>query len=127
MVAKFKNVSISGFGTGISLANNGGDVEFDNIKIYDCKTAIEQRDPPSLFQSIGLPTDLPPAVLLEALKILTANPNTTNEDKTTLLTNSKIGPYLQNTANFSTTIAMLIGLSASPLCAQVISWLSSLR
>lgn len=126
MVAKFKNIKISGFGTGISLAANGSDVEFDNVEIRDCKIAIEQRDSPSLLQSIGLPNNLPPSVLLEALQILINYRDASLADKATLLSESNIGPYLQDAANVSAVVGTLVTLSASPMCAQLMSFLSSL-
>ena len=126
MAALFKNVSIMDCRVGVSLGHDSGNVVFDGGSISSCGTAVEQRDPPNLIQSLGLPADLPPDVLLAALRILVAHKNTTDENKAALLANSKIGPYLQNAANFSTAVTSLIALSASPFCAQTISFLASL-
>lgn len=125
MAIKLTDVDIIGFKTAISIPHDA-ELEYSGGKIMGTEFGIVQRDPPSFFATIGLPKDTPYDVLLTALMLLRDNPDAPMERKTELLETSKLGPYLQNSANAATTVTGLAALAGSPLGAQVITWLQNL-
>lgn len=125
MAIKLTNVDIIGFKTAVSIPHDA-ELEYNGGKILGTEFGIVQRDPPSFFAKIGLPKDTPNDALLMALMLLRANPDAPIERKTELLETSKLGPYLQNSANAATAVTGLATLANSPLGSQLITWLQGL-
>ncbi|MDM9555959.1 MULTISPECIES: hypothetical protein [Pseudomonas] len=125
MAIKLTNVDIIGFKTAVSIPH-GVELEYNGGKVMGTEFGIVQRDPPSFFAQIGLPKDTPYDVLLTALMLLRANPDAPIEKKTELLETSRLGPYLQNSANATTVVTGLAALAGSPLGAQLVTWLQGL-
>jgi hypothetical protein len=107
MVNKFTNIHIEDCGTGISMPSDAP-VEFNGLTIKGCVQAIEMRDPPSLLTSLGLPSDTPPQLLIEALNILQANSSSPLENKTEILQTSSLFNWLGASANLTSITGLLI-------------------
>lgn len=111
---------------GMSLAHET-EAEFSSVvSIRRCQTGIETRDPVSILDSLGLPPDTPPELIVEALEILKAHPTAPPDQKAELITGSKIGIFLQDTANATSIIANLVSLSCSMYADQALEFFRSL-
>ncbi len=122
MILKLSDVDIIGFKTAISVSH-GTDVEYTRGKIIGSENGVIERDPPSFLEMLGLPADTPFDALLIALMTLRDRPEAPLEEKTQALKTSKIGPYLQHSANAATVVQGLALLATSPEGTQVITWL----
>lgn len=112
MALTLKNVKIIDCHTGIS-APKDAQIDADGLEITNAThRAIELRDPPGLFQSLGLPENTPPAHLIEALKILEDAQNLPESEKIERLRGSPLIEWLGSTADLVTVGTMLLGLQA---------------
>ena len=92
-----------------------------NINAVDCIQTLDLRDRPSIISSIGLPDTTPPEILLEALKLLSSLQGESPEKKAQELKTSRLGSFINLSADATTTISNLISISTSPTAAQVIA------
>jgi hypothetical protein len=121
----FKNIHIEGFGIGVSMPADAP-AEFDTISIKGCSTAIELRDPPSLFEALGLPKDTPPVLLIEALNLLSDNVSSSTEEKENTLSQSRLVKWLGSGANIATITQGLTQFQQSSIGNVATTFLRSL-
>ncbi|WP_125855463.1 hypothetical protein [Pseudomonas sp. p99-361] len=124
MPAKFTNVFISGPNIGVSVPH-GTDVVYDGGAINAREIGYQERDPVSLVKKLGLPEDTPPEALTAVLSALQSKKDISEEQKESIVKSSKLGAYLQNSANMATTISAIIQLSKHPALAQISSFFKS--
>jgi len=117
MAINLTNVRIHDCITGIS-APKDAPINAHGLEITNAKCAIELRDPPGLFQSLGLPADTPPQYLIEALKILEGTTNLQQHERIEKLRDSSLVKWLGVTAD-------LTGLGIALLSAQTKGLISS--
>ncbi|RDL19950.1 hypothetical protein [Pseudomonas jessenii] len=118
MALKIIGGEITGcIGAAVTLAH-GTDGEFTDLVIRDCGKGIEERDPVSVLEQLGLPADTPHAEVLKALNILKGHIAATPEQKISLLNRSTLGPFLKRAADATTVAANLITLSTSMYADQ---------
>lgn len=122
MVGKFTNIHIENCGTGVSMSSDAP-VEFNGLTIKGCQKAIEMRDPPSLLSSLGLPSETPPELLIEALKILQSNSSSPLEKKTEALQGSSLFNWLGASANLASITGLLIQAQQNGYINSIINML----
>ncbi len=119
MALILENVRIDNCGIGIS-ASKDAHIHATGLEITNTKLAIELRDPPGLFQSLGLPANTPPAYLIEALKILEDASNLPPEQRIEKLGESKLIKSLGVAANLATVGASLLTAQTQGLISSVV-------
>ena len=122
MTIKINDCHIEKCGTGIS---STGDIELDisGTKIIDCKKAIELRDPPGVFQSLGLPADTPAGLLKEALEVLLQSEKESPEASAEAVSKTSLFEWLGRAANATSILANLVSLQQNGLAQKVLNLL----
>jgi len=92
-------------------------IDFKNNRMQGVKTAIEERDPPSLIQMIGLPADTPVEDILEVVReIRDKRVSATDEaGGVEFLKHSKLWPYIERSSNIVTVISGLFAFAAASM------------
>lgn len=124
MALDLTNVHIEGCDIGISVPR-GADVKFNGGALINCGKGIEERDPPSVLETLGLPRDTPPEVVVKALTILKGHTAAPPEQKIALL-KRLIVPFLQNASSATSIAVNLIDLSTSMYADQAMNFFRSL-
>ncbi|MBF8793583.1 hypothetical protein IRZ70_12280 [Pseudomonas monteilii] len=111
-----KNVTGVAVGSVVSVpANSGYDIHVEDIRVQRILKVVEERDPQSLAESLGLPIETPPKDIIEAAKALTghAGPDGSREE---MLKAMPIWTYIQRASDSSAVIQSLVSLG-SIICA----------
>ena len=98
-------------GTVFSLGNADVDIKLVRTKIEDCETAILQRDPIGALTALGLPSNVPHALVVETLNALYLKQPASVEEKAEVVKNSRLGMFIQHAANAATITQGLVALS----------------
>jgi len=117
MALILNNVRIENCGIGIS-APRDAHIHATGLEITNTKQAILLRDPPTLFQALGLPSNTPPQYLIEALKILEKNSMHAPAQRIEQLRESRLVKWLGIAAD-------LTGLGTTLISAQTQGLVSS--
>ncbi|CAI3806725.1 hypothetical protein GLGCALEP_04309 [Pseudomonas sp. MM221] len=107
-----KNVSGNLVGSVVSVhANSGFDIHVEDIRFQRILKVVEERDPMSLAESLGLPVGTPPADIIDAAKALSgyAGPEASKED---VLKSLPIWTYIQRASDSSAVIQALVSLGS---------------
>lgn len=124
MALDLSNVYVKGCRTGISVSH-GADVKLNGATLINCGKGIEERDPPSVLETLGLPRDTPPEVVVKALTILKGHSAAPPEQKIALL-KRLIVPFLQNASSATSIAVNLIELSTSMYADQAMNFFRNL-
>ncbi len=82
-------------GTAISIGHNAPvELSITAASFERNREGIVYRDPPSLFEALSLPTDMPPEMLLRLLRILDKTQRADQQERTKLLSMSPAGEWL---------------------------------
>lgn len=109
-----KNCHIENCGVGIS-TDNSINLDISGTSIVGCRKAIELRDKPGVLQSIGLPANTPPELLIEALTLLLNYKDQETEPLKDTLLKTKLFNWLDGTANVATILTSLLSLQQNEL------------
>ena len=103
------------------------EAEFSSsVDIRRCNFGIITGDPSSAMENLGLPRDTSYEMIAEALEILRANRTALPDQKAELVTNSKLGVFLQDAANSASIIANLVAFSGSMYADQALDFFRNL-
>jgi hypothetical protein len=110
--------TIVGCGTAIS-APADANIEISVTTIAGCQKAIELRDPPSLMESLGLPSDTSPSLLSDLFRQL-QKPNLSQDYVSSCIGQSKLREFLGAGADISTVTAAIWNLYQSNLVQAIL-------
>ena len=114
--AKITNASFNNVHTAISLANgSNADIEIDKVTLNNCVKGIEERDPPSLLGSLGLPPETPADLVLEVLRELRDKPGAGPAEQQEIIKASKLWPFAERAANLTVVFQGLAAIAGSAL------------
>lgn len=114
MTGKFRigTVMAKDCGTVISVPKDSGmDFSLEKMDLTNCKVGFEERDYSSLAQSVGLPANTPPGLILELVDALnkpTGEPVNVNET----VKQSRLWEYFLRTGEAASVIEKLMALGA---------------
>jgi len=104
---------------GVALAVDSSDIEIDLIqtRVEKCETAINQQNTAGALAALGISLAVPHNVIGEVLLTLRTNQTATDEEKEKVIQGSKLGDFIQNSANATIIIRSLVALSPALLQA----------
>ena len=114
-VAKLKmsNIRMIDTDVGVSLRKDSNvEVEMDDVVMTRGRTLFEERDAPSLAQSLGLPEDTPAGEVVSVIRALQVIPNERTTERLEVLKGSRIWTYIERSANAATVIEGLFAVAA---------------
>lgn|GEM_PF-7084895 len=86
------------------------DFALGEMNLTDCNIGFEERDYSSLAQSVGLPPDTPPELIIELVHDL-RNPTGVAEDVTETVKRSRLWEYVQRAGDVASVIEKLTVLA----------------
>ncbi|MFW9099607.1 hypothetical protein ACOI8A_05605 [Pseudomonas sp. P4795] len=98
-------------GTVFSVGDGDVDIKLVRTKIVDCETAILQRDPIGALTALGLPSNVPHELVVEALNALYIKQPASVEEKAEVVKSSRLGAFIQHAANATAITQGLVALS----------------
>lgn len=112
MKFNFDNCGFNGVDVMFSVpkGEEGLEVHSRGTTFNDLGKMLEVRDPPSVYQTLGLPADTPPEVLIEALTLLSAVKDRPIEEQKEALRGSRLVSLLGVGANVATILSALAPL-----------------
>lgn len=96
MAINISNIEVTGGDVGVSVGH-GSHVNLDGYKATGTRVALEVRDPPSLLEQLGLPSDTPTQYVYEALEILKNSAGRSEAERVELVRRSRLGACLDTT------------------------------
>ncbi len=107
-------------GTIISLHNGAqADISINEITMENCVSLLEERDPPGVLQKLGLPPETPVNYLLDVVKALRSQSESTFEERMTTIKGSQLWPFVERSSNLTTVLQGLFALAASAFSTPV--------
>jgi len=101
-------------GTVFSVNGGGGaDISIDDLVVENCVRFLEERDPPNLLKSLGLPDNTPPDYVVDVINALRAQSESTYEERMNTIKESKLWPFFERSSNVMTVLQGLFALAAS--------------
>ncbi|ACV26450.1 hypothetical protein [Kangiella koreensis] len=122
MAIKIIDCHIENCGTGIS-TDGSVQIDISGTKIIGCKKAIEHRDPPGALQSLGLPENTPPNLLVEALEVLLKTQEQGPEKSAEAVSKTRLFEWLGGISNATSILANLVALQQSGFVQKLLSML----
>jgi len=113
MTGKFRIGTVTAVkcGTVISVPKDSDmDFALGEMNLTDCNIGFEERDYSSLAQSVGLPPDTPPELIIELVHDL-RNPTGVAEDVTETVKRSRLWEYVQRAGDVASVIEKLTVLA----------------
>lgn len=121
MAIKIYDNVIKRSGVAISVPKDA-DAEIGVNQISDCLKAIELRDPPSFFESLGLSNDAQVEKVVSVLEFIKSDERRRDEIESKL-TSVGLLDYISGAANISTVVTAFYQLANSPLLQQALNML----
>ncbi|NUT73561.1 hypothetical protein HNO86_00750 [Pseudomonas sp. C1C7] len=107
------NIRMIDTDVGVSLRKGSNlEVEMDDVVMTRGRTLFEERDTPSLAQSLGLPEDTPAEEVVRVIRALQVIPNEQTSERIEALKGSSIWTYIERSANAATVIEGLFAVAA---------------
>ena len=113
------NISVEGntflnVGTAVSYSvDSESIIDFKNNHLNGVKTAILERDAPSLVQSLGLPADTPVELVLETVRLLREKNISQPDEGAAYLKESKLWAYINRSSDAVSVISGLLALTSA--------------
>lgn len=114
MKVTMKGCTINGAGTVFDLPGNSGiELNMEDTALFNVQTFMNERDPASLHQRLGLPDGTPHELLKELMLEFVRQASNSEVSKEEIIKSSRLWSFVQHAANATSVLSNLVAMGAA--------------